>query len=428
MFKSKALASALPTLHAVESTNDVRGLDFNLRWMVKDFAVGDEPPSLAMHPFLRELVQRGLYWRKTHLERLNARAARAHEANEAKIVTLRQLAPLIVVTIATLASPGIIARTDIDQRYLPPLQHLYNELLTALSDRDGPLGKQFVKDSCAVLDSLERRNGSVVPPAGAAPSATTDNVARHAELGLPLVIVRTHCYADYLEVFGQNESIMSFDEYRKHYVEVVHKLRKNTRETTVKLLKDQKLASIHPTLPARSTTSDVRRLEFNRHWMLTSAAGQGSSIHPLLTTIVQRSMHWREVNSVAAVEAYLERLNKRTGAARAATGKHEPVTLQQLAPLFVITIATMANIGIVSHLGLDRNDLPPLQQLFHEAVAALNDRNGIFDQRFVDDSRALMEQLDRERMPMGPLCECPSDVPRDTQTGIALAVFGEREK
>ncbi|KAI9175975.1 hypothetical protein H9P43_006339 [Blastocladiella emersonii ATCC 22665] len=128
------------------------------------------------------------------------------------------------------------------------------------------------------------------------------------------------------------------------------------------------------------------------------------------------------------VQTYLLRVNNRTARAAAAQGvEAKVVTLHQLAPVLVATIATLANVGIASHLGLDRYSLPPLQQLYNESVAALNSPNSILGKQFVEDSCALLDTLLGERLPVAKLLDCANDVSRDALSGLPAAVFAKRE-
>ncbi|KAI9175976.1 hypothetical protein H9P43_006340 [Blastocladiella emersonii ATCC 22665] len=152
-------------------------------------------------------------------------------------------------------------------------------------------------------------------------------------------------------------------------------------------------------------------------------------MHPFLGEVVRRALAWRDVNAVTEVEAYLKRLNVHMARTAAAQGvEAKVVTLHQLAPVLVGTIATLANIGIASHLGLDRYSLPPLQQLYNEVVAALNSPNSILGKQFVEDSCALVDTLlAGKRLPVTKLLETAHDVTRDALSGLPAAVFVKRE-
>ncbi|KAI9152605.1 hypothetical protein H9P43_009397 [Blastocladiella emersonii ATCC 22665] len=138
-----------------------RGVEFNLRWMVK--ACADGSGAFAMHPFVDQLVRRAMNWHGGHgivdiepyLARLNERTARTAGA-EAKVVTVHQVAPLIVVAIAVMASCGVALHFQADRTGMPPMELLYNGMLATFNDRHGTLGDRFAAESCALIDLLLR--------------------------------------------------------------------------------------------------------------------------------------------------------------------------------------------------------------------------------------------------------------------------------
>ncbi|KAI9175959.1 hypothetical protein H9P43_006323 [Blastocladiella emersonii ATCC 22665] len=75
-------------------------------------------------------------------------------------------------------------------------------------------------------------------------------------------------------------------------------------------------------------------------------SAEASTLHPLLVLAVQRGIHWPEGDSITAIEAYIERLNARTAAQAKDDGDRVVVTLHQLAPLIVISLATLARTGL----------------------------------------------------------------------------------
>ncbi|KAI9175971.1 hypothetical protein H9P43_006335 [Blastocladiella emersonii ATCC 22665] len=87
-----------------------------------------------------------------------------------------------------------------------------------------------------------------------------------------------------------------------------------------------------------------------------------------------------------------------------------------------------ANIGVASHLGLDRHSLPPLQQLYNETIASLNGPNGMLGKMFIEDSCALLDTLRGERMTNAEMVESTRDVPRDAHSGLPAAVFARRDE
>ncbi|KAI9175843.1 hypothetical protein H9P43_006207 [Blastocladiella emersonii ATCC 22665] len=239
-------------------------------------------------------------------------------------------------------------------------------------------------------------------------------------------IIRTHCYADYLEIVGAEGEALDFDAYREFFVEVLGYFRRRINEATVKIFKDETLASVHPTLPISASPANIRTLSFNQQWIIKSPASDvdALTIHPFLHKVVEKAMNWKDVNSFSAIEAYLERLNERAARAAEAETQPEPkiVTLQQLAPLIVVTIAVLASAGIASTLDVDCTHAPPIQELYNEALAALNDSDGILGRQFAEDSRTLLADLPHKRVPPR-VTEPASSVPRDPLLGLPLAAF-----
>ncbi|KAI9175960.1 hypothetical protein H9P43_006324 [Blastocladiella emersonii ATCC 22665] len=152
-----------------------------------------------------------------------------------------------------------------------------------------------------------------------------------------------------------------------------------------------------------------------------SSGGARTTIHPFLANLVERGMRWPEESSISAIEAFLARLNDRM--ARTQDREHTPITLRQIAPHIVITIATFANVAVASHLGLPRSSIPPVQVFYNEALAALNDPNSVLGKNFLKDARTLIDNLPRDQIPMMAGREPLVDVPRDNKSGIPLALL-----
>ncbi|KAI9175883.1 hypothetical protein H9P43_006247 [Blastocladiella emersonii ATCC 22665] len=238
-------------------------------------------------------------------------------------------------------------------------------------------------------------------------------------------VVRRFCFSDYVELCREGESpVVEFDEYHKHFLDVVHKFRATASDAVIKIFKNSQNAGICPKLPTNVAATELRSLAFNQRWMLEashhgSSSSESRALHPFLADVVR-------LNSVAAINEYIERINARMVQTKGAGAK--VVTLHQLAPLIVIAIATFANVGIASHLGIDRYQLGPLQQLYNEALASLNDPNGALGQQFTDDSCALLDRLLHGRMSTNKLREITRDVPRDTDSGLPIVAFAKHER
>ncbi|KAI9175888.1 hypothetical protein H9P43_006252 [Blastocladiella emersonii ATCC 22665] len=161
-----------------------------------------------------------------------------------------------------------------------------------------------------------------------------------------------------------------------------------------------------------------------------SNAAPLGTLHPFLVEIVRRSLAWREnmreINSAAVIEAYLVRLNKRMARIKGTEAKI--VTLHHIAPLIVTTIATFANVAVATRVGADHFRLPPLQDLYNEAMASLSDPNGILGKQFVDGSCTLVDQLLEGRVSSIKLRETMNDVPRGADSGLPVAAFTKRER
>ncbi|KAI9175957.1 hypothetical protein H9P43_006321 [Blastocladiella emersonii ATCC 22665] len=135
-------------------------------------------------------------------------------------------------------------------------------------------------------------------------------------------------------------------------------------------------------------------------------------------------MHWIDVDTFAAIDAYLGRLNDR--AARDEGPEAKLVTIHHLAPILVATMATLGNPGVASFLGLGRGTIAPLTPLYTEMMAALGDRgNDVLGKQFVKDSRALLDELRHGRTLSG---ESQRDTRRDEKSGLPLALFTADEE
>ncbi|KAI9175844.1 hypothetical protein H9P43_006208 [Blastocladiella emersonii ATCC 22665] len=162
----------------------------------------------------------------------------------------------------------------------------------------------------------------------------------------------------------------------------------------------------------------------------SSKRGSTLTIHPFFAAVFRRVMNWRNGISLAEIEAYITRLNERMARANR-NGDTTPVTLHQLAPLIVATIAVLANAGIALHLGFKSHQLPPLQALYNEALEALHDPDGILGEKFATDARTLVDELYQERRPLVEgytKAHTPTVVPRDALSGLPLAAFVQHQK
>ncbi|KAI9175842.1 hypothetical protein H9P43_006206 [Blastocladiella emersonii ATCC 22665] len=235
-------------------------------------------------------------------------------------------------------------------------------------------------------------------------------------------VIREHCYANYLDAVSKGDSAMRFEEYLEAYRKALKSYRQSITTAANGILKRKASASVRPTFPDVDADSDVRTLEFNRHWMLKERTSAGTSVlHPFLNDLVEKAITWREGNGFVEVEACLKQINKRM--ARAGEGR--TITLHQLAPLIVVTIATLANPAIVSHLGIDSTHLPPLHGLYNEAIESLQDQDGVLDEQFVKDSRALAQKLLKGGKSVVSRRNRPSDVLRDARSGLPMAAFAK---
>ncbi|KAI9175409.1 hypothetical protein H9P43_006770 [Blastocladiella emersonii ATCC 22665] len=146
-------------------------------------------------------------------------------------------------------------------------------------------------------------------------------------------------------------------------------------------------------------------------------------LHPFLAELVRRFLNWREISGIDAIDAYLERVSQRMAQTRGREVK--PATLRQLAPLLVVTVATIMNVGVVAHLSAACAHRAPLQHLYNAIVAALHDQNGMFGNQFAKDACALIDKLRNSTpKPSGSI----GDVPRDAHSGLPLAMFIERDE
>ncbi|KAI9175417.1 hypothetical protein H9P43_006778 [Blastocladiella emersonii ATCC 22665] len=231
-----------------------------------------------------------------------------------------------------------------------------------------------------------------------------------------------HCYTDYLEVCGADN--LRFEEYKRLFTDLVRRRRSYAREVVAKIRSCKRMAPIHPTLPTPKSADETRTLAYNLHWMLDPPTDGGTArrIHPFLAQVVRKAMAWTEGNGFAAVDSQRDRINTRV--ARVEGGESNVVTLHQLAPVIVLTIATFASIGIVSHLGIDWNRLPPLEQFYSEVMTALNDRDGVLGDAFVEDCRALVDQLYESVAEHARL----TNLPRDPESGLLLVAHIKREE
>ncbi|KAI9175891.1 hypothetical protein H9P43_006255 [Blastocladiella emersonii ATCC 22665] len=128
-----------------------------------------------------------------------------------------------------------------------------------------------------------------------------------------------------------------------------------------------------------------------------------------------------------AVEAHLQRLNKRV--ARTGAAGVKSASLRGLAPVIVATIAVLANVGITSHLGINGRNLPPLPQLYNEVMAALSQRDGPLGKRFAKASRELIDKLYNDRVVRQIKQDSRIvDVPRDADYGIPDVAFLDHEE
>ncbi|KAI9175419.1 hypothetical protein H9P43_006780 [Blastocladiella emersonii ATCC 22665] len=237
--------------------------------------------------------------------------------------------------------------------------------------------------------------------------------------------LRQHCYADYLELFGSGNTVKTFEQYNRLFTDIVRQRRNYGAELVSKIMKNSRLAAIHPRLAAPESNDTVRTLAYNLTWMIEpSADGTTTSrLHPFLVELVSKAMIWSEGSGFAAVEAYVNRFNTRMACTEGAESK--AVTLHQLAPLIVLTVATFANVGIVSYLGIDHRSLPPLEQLYGEAVAALGDDDGPLGRQFVANCCTLVDQLCE---PAAKGRVSAAHLPRDPLSGLLLAAHVKREE
>ncbi|KAI9175884.1 hypothetical protein H9P43_006248 [Blastocladiella emersonii ATCC 22665] len=78
----------------------------------------------------------------------------------------------------------------INRRQIPPLQQLYCEMMGALNQRDGPLGKKFAKASRDLVDELYTRTTATAAIMGS--DGRMVDVPRDANYGIPMVAFIDH--------------------------------------------------------------------------------------------------------------------------------------------------------------------------------------------------------------------------------------------
>ncbi|KAI9175887.1 hypothetical protein H9P43_006251 [Blastocladiella emersonii ATCC 22665] len=261
-----------------------------------------------------------------------------------------------------LTNVGIASHLVLDSNQLPPLQQLYNEAITSLNDPEGILGDQFVADSCALVDQMLREHISQ-----AKLSEITRDVSRDEDTGLALISA----------------------------------------------VKREHRSALMPIAPRRNVTQRLA-------WMLVAAEDGTAGVydlHPFLVTVVQRALRWRDENCVAAVGKYLDRLNARVAQKSLVQPPPAPVTLDQLAPLMVLTMVCSINCAITNHLGVLAKDLPPLLHFYSTLFEALKNKNGPLGTRFAKQCRKLIHDSsvdDQARI---------GEVPCEAQSGLPLVAF-----
>ncbi|KAI9175416.1 hypothetical protein H9P43_006777 [Blastocladiella emersonii ATCC 22665] len=236
-------------------------------------------------------------------------------------------------------------------------------------------------------------------------------------------ILEAHCYADYLETCNDGIPAVAFDEYRKRFAETVTAARTSFMKTAAAILKDKRLARIHPKLPAVKSVGVARTLDFNQHWMVQI---QPDSIglhhlHPFLVQVIERCTNWRDGNWVDAIDEYIARLNARVARTNGTGAK--VFTLQQLAPCIMVALATLASGGVASHQGVASYRRPPLEPFYNEAITALHDQDGVLREQFAEDSYTLLD-----KMRVASARNNLGQAPRNAMTGLPLATFIQRRE